>query len=172
MFRKSLILLLLIGNSFMQSNQKTESKKVPRIGVGVIIVKDNKILMGKRKNSHGEGTWSLPGGHLEFGETPQECAIRETKEETDLDIENVQAGPYTNDVFENEGKHYITLFMIAKHKTGQPKNMEPDKCESWQWFDIDKLPDNLFLPLKNLIKLHKLEDLFACCNFIFINQIK
>jgi 8-oxo-dGTP diphosphatase len=60
----------------------------PKVGVGVFIIKDKKILMGKRINSHGEGTWSLPGGHLEFFETFEDCAKREVMEETGLKISN------------------------------------------------------------------------------------
>lgn len=44
-------------------------KKIPRVGIGVFIFKNNKFLMGCRKGAHGEGTWSIPGGHLEFGES-------------------------------------------------------------------------------------------------------
>ena len=56
----------------------------PRIGVVVIIKKDNKILFGKRKGSHGEGSWSFPGGHLEFNENIEDCAVREVLEETGI----------------------------------------------------------------------------------------
>src|SRR6516225_11635838 len=91
---------------------------IVRVGVGVIILNDGKILLGTRKNAHGSGTWSPPGGHLEFGETPQECAHREVFEETGLVIKNILAGPYTNDFFEHEQKHYITLFMIGQYAGG------------------------------------------------------
>jgi 8-oxo-dGTP diphosphatase len=63
--------------------------KYPSIGVGVIIEKDQKVLLLKRGNVHGADSWSTPGGHLDYGETPEECAIRETKEETNLDIQQV-----------------------------------------------------------------------------------
>ena len=55
--------------------------KCPKVGVGVAVVKDGKVLLGKRKNAHGEGTWSFPGGHLEYKESWEDCAIRETLEE-------------------------------------------------------------------------------------------
>lgn len=125
--------------------------KIPRIGIGVLVIRDNKILLGKRLNSHGDGTWALPGGHLEFGETPQQCAVRETLEETGLQISNIQAGPWSSDIFEKEQKHYITLFMVAHAVAGEPKVLEPNKCERWNWFEITNLPNPLFLPLKNFL---------------------
>ncbi|APD08003.1 8-oxo-dGTP diphosphatase [Flavobacteriaceae bacterium UJ101] len=123
-----------------------------KIGVGVLIKKGNKVLIGKRTGSHGENTWSFPGGHLEFGETEFETATREVKEETDLNIENLQKYGYTNDFFEEENKHYITLFVKADWKSGEPKRMEPEKCSEWRWERLDNLPKPLFLPIENLLK--------------------
>ena len=65
--------------------------------------------MGKRKGSHGEGTWSVPGGHLEFGETIENCAKREVYEETGLVITDVTVAGITNDIFSEEETHYITI---------------------------------------------------------------
>ena len=81
----------------------------PRIGVGIIITRNNQVLLLKRLNVHGAGSWSTPGGHLEYGETPEECAAREVKEETNLDIFNISFKAITNDVFVTENKHYITI---------------------------------------------------------------
>ncbi|PWU23498.1 DNA mismatch repair protein MutT [Candidatus Cerribacteria bacterium 'Amazon FNV 2010 28 9'] len=123
----------------------------PKVGVGVIVIRDGKVLMGKRKNSHGDGTWNFPGGHLEGGETPQECAIREVKEETGLEIRDLRIGPYTNDIFEQEHKQYITLFIVTYSQQGEPTVMEPNKCSEWKWFSWDHLPQPLFLPTQNLL---------------------
>ena len=124
----------------------------PKVGIGVIIIKDQKILLGKRKNSHGEGAWCCPGGHLEFGETWEQCAIRETMEETGIKIKNIRFGTTTNDIFEKEQKHYITICMIADFESGEVKVMEPEKCEQWEWFEWDNLPNPLFLPTINQLK--------------------
>ncbi len=128
-------------------------KQRPKVGIGVIVKKDGKVILGKRKNAHGPGTWCFPGGHLEFNETPEQCAIREVMEETGLMIKNIRRGPYTNDIFKEEKKHYITLFIIADYASGRLKKMEPDKCEGWQWFSWDKLPKPLFPPTGNFVKL-------------------
>ncbi len=126
----------------------------PLVGVGVVVHRHGKILLGRRRASHGAGCWSLPGGHLEFGETPQACACREVLEETGLHLSVVNDGPWVNSVFEHEHKHYITIFMLANAPHGEPQRMEPDKCDGWQWFDPQALPAPLFLPLAQLIEQH------------------
>lgn len=121
-----------------------------RVGVGVILMRDNKILLGKRKGSHGEGTYSVPGGHLEFGETVGACAKREVYEETGIVLTDpLFQGGFTNDIFPEEGKHYATLFVVSKSSVGVAHNLEPEKCEGWYWYDLDELPSPLFLPLQN-----------------------
>jgi 8-oxo-dGTP diphosphatase len=129
----------------------TEEKR-PKVGVGVFIKKDGKILMQKRQGAHGEGSWGLPGGHLEFGESEIGCAERETKEELGINITNVVKGPYTNDIFESEDRHYITIFVISDYDGGEIKIMEPDKIIEFGWFDWNELPRPLFLPIINLLK--------------------
>jgi len=131
-----------------------EDKKRPRVGVGVIVIKDDKILLGKRLGSHGEGSWSFPGGHLEFGENVIDCALRELNEEVGIRVKNIRIAPYTNDFFDVENKHYITLFVIADYDSGDVERKEPDKCEGWEWFDWEELPIELFIPIKNLKKLN------------------
>jgi 8-oxo-dGTP diphosphatase len=127
-------------------------KNRPKVGVGVLIIKDSKVLLGKRKNAHGDGMWSPPGGHLEFGESFETCAKREVLEETGIEVLNMKKCGFTNDVFINENKHYVSIFMLVDKFCGEPKILEPEKCECWSWFDFDKLPENLFLPLKNFIE--------------------
>ena len=124
----------------------------PRIGVGVCVIKDGKVLLGKRINAHGQGTWAFPGGHLEFGETAAECAAREVDEETGLQIANIRRGPFTEDFFLADNKHYITIIMIADWKAGEPELREPHKCLEWAWFNLDELPEPLFPTFGNLAK--------------------
>ena len=125
----------------------------PKVGVAVIVInKENKILFHKRKNAHGDGTWSLPGGHLEFNEELEECAKRETFEESGISIKNVRFSAITNDIMASENKHYITIFMIAEHESGHPIIKEPEKCDGWVWLSWDNLPKPLFLPIENLLK--------------------
>lgn len=128
-----------------------ESKR-PKVGVGVAVIKEGKVLLGKRKNAHGEGTWSFPGGHLEYKESWEDCATRETFEETGLTIKNVRFGKVTNDIFYEEQKHYITIIMLSDYESGELQLMEPDKCYKWDWFTWESLPDSLFVSIENLLK--------------------
>lgn len=125
-------------------------EKRPRVGVGIIVTHNNKILLGKRKGSHGAGQWSLPGGHLEYRETVEQCVLRELTEETSLKAHIIHLGPWSNDVID-EDKHYITLFAFVPHFEGTPKLLEPHKCEGWQWFDLHSLPEPLFPPVRSLL---------------------
>ena len=126
--------------------------KSVRIGVGVIIIRNKEILLGLRSSKHGKDSWCFPGGHLEFGETPEECAIRETKEETGLVLSEVRRGPWVNDFFPDNGSHYITLFMRGQYNGGDPEVLEKDKCKTWQWFPFGKIPNPLFLPIQTFLK--------------------
>lgn len=127
----------------------------PKVGVGVLIIDGDKILLGKRKSAHGEGYWAPPGGHLEFGESWEACAQREVLEETGLPLADVQFYAVTNDVFHETGKHYVTIFMCASYGGEPVQNLEPEKCEGWEWFAFDHLPDKLFLSFANLMRQKK-----------------
>lgn len=125
----------------------------PKVGVATMIIEDNKLLLGKRKSELGKGTWGLPGGKLEFGEEPTDCAIRELKEETNLitSTDNLVFCGFSNTIFD-DNLHYITLIYNIISYTGELKIMEEDKCEKWEWFDLNNLPQNLFKPLENYLK--------------------
>ncbi|MBA4320552.1 MAG: DNA mismatch repair protein MutT [Flavobacterium sp.] len=120
----------------MQKNkEKKFNNKGPKVGVGVIVIKDGKILLGKRKNTHGKGAWSFPGGHLEFNESWEDCAARETMEETGIMIKNIRFGAATNDIFQIEKKHYITIFMLSDYNSGEVKTID---------LLLNKLRDEIF----------------------------
>lgn len=125
--------------------------KQVRVGIGVIVRKSGKVLVGKRKGEHGGRKWAFPGGHLEFGESFEECAIREVLEETGLKIKNIKFASITNDIFSKD-KHYITIFIVCDWKSGKPQVLEPDRNEKWEWFAWNKLPRPLFLTIENLQK--------------------
>lgn len=123
----------------------------PRVGVGVVVLKEDRVLLGKRKGAHGAETWSTVGGHLEFGETIEECAARELAEETGLTALSLRLGPWVNDVIEDD-KHYVTIFVFVDKFEGELQLLEPHKCESWHWCELGALPYPLFPPVTSLIK--------------------
>ena len=82
----------------------------------------------------------------------EHCARREVEEETGAVVSIVRRGPYTNDIFSEERKHYVTLFVVADYVSGEIEGRETDKCERWEWFDWNDLPRPLFLPIQNLLK--------------------
>ncbi|KAI1355322.1 NUDIX hydrolase domain-like protein [Xylaria sp. FL0043] len=142
----------------------------PRVGIAVILCNaKGELLMGKRKGSHGAGSWAFPGGHLEMGESFFECAERETLEETALRVKGVKTVAVTNDVFDAASKHYITIFVqcVMEDANDQPKTMEPNKCEGWYWTSWSEIRQwiehhddttpqwadkKCFLPIRNLVK--------------------
>ncbi len=127
-------------------SMKGQIEKIkPRVGVAAFVFKEGKVLLGKRKGAHGAGHWAPPGGHLEFGESVEDCAVRELAEETGLKALSVQTGAWSNDIIDGN-KHYITLFAVINQFEGEPRLLEPNKCEEWQWFSIDALPSPLFSP--------------------------
>ena len=127
-------------------------QRIRKLGLG--------CLSGKMTNSswvsdsaHGANTWSIPGGHREYGESWEECAKREVLEETGLEITNVRLLTVTNDLFENDQKHYITLWVESDWVSGKESVTEPDKLIQLAWRDFASLPSPLFDPCwKNLKK--------------------
>jgi 8-oxo-dGTP diphosphatase len=129
-----------------------EEKKEAKVGVSVLVNKGDRILLEKRQHTHGAGTWGPPSGHIDFGETPEQTAIRETQEETGVSIGELKFRVVTNDVFETEQKHYITLWFEAKYISGEPKVSAPEEESDVGWFTWDNLPQPLFLPLQHLLE--------------------
>lgn len=122
-----------------------------KVGVGVIIVRDGKVLLIRRTGSHGSGTWSVPGGHIDGGESPSETAVRETKEETNIDIDGADLVGVTNDVFEAEGKHYVTLWMRSRGTPRGEVTLNERESSDYAWFDHAHLPSPRFVPFDNLL---------------------
>ena len=133
--------------------QSTEGHQHPRIGVGALIIKDNKFLFGKRVGKHSPGRWSAPGGHLEFGESVIVCAARETQEEAGIAITNAHLAPvFTEDFYPQEGQHYLTVWVISDYKSGQVTVREPEQIIDWGWYEWDNLPKPLATFTENLLQ--------------------
>lgn len=133
----------------------------PGVGVGVMILKDNKILLGLRNPDkikpsseiQGQGTWTMPGGKVEYMERLEDAAKRELEEETSLKATELELYCISDDI--TETAHYVTVGFIANKYEGQVKTMEPETILEWQWFDLENLPENLFEPSRKCIKKYK-----------------
>jgi 8-oxo-dGTP diphosphatase len=134
--------------------------KKPGVGVGIMILKDNKVLLGKRNSDpekadsklHGENTWTMPGGKLDFQEELEEAVLRETLEETGIKIskEKLKIISVTNDRVEDA--HFVTIGFLCQDVEGEAKVMEPDEIIEWKWFDLNSLPSSIFPPSGKILK--------------------
>lgn len=114
----------------------------PGVGIGVIIENEkNEILIGKRIGNHAP-YFSIPGGHLELGESFEEAAIREIFEETGLIIINPKVISITNNLrtFKEEGKHYVSIILYTNEYKGTIEIKEKHKCENWNWYKPHNIP--------------------------------
>lgn len=131
--------------------------KTINVGCNGLIIRDNKLLLGKRKNIAGDGTYGLPGGHLELGEKLDEALIRELKEEAGIEATEVE---FNSLVDEAGDPHYLQVNFLVKKFSGEIKCMEPDKCEGWEWFDLNNLPSNIFTLHIPIIEAYKKKQIF------------
>ena len=132
---------------------KDNSDEKIKIGAGLLIIQDGKILMTRRRSSLGNGEYGTVGGHVELNEHPTEAAIREAKEELDIEIGNLHFLDCASII--KYGKHYIDISFTAEIISGKPKIMEPDKLESVDWYSLDNLPGPIFEPIKAVIDAYK-----------------
>lgn len=126
-------------------------------GIGIMLLKDNKVLLGKRNDDpekadsalHGEGTWTMPGGKLHFGESFEQGAERELEEETSIKAKKLKVISLSNDM--KEDAHFVTIGLLCEDFEGHAKVMEPDEITEWRWFNLNELPKNIFFPSKKII---------------------
>lgn len=137
-----------------------DTNKKMGAGFGVMVLKNNKVLLGHRHEDpekasslmHGEGTWTMPGGKLHFGEDLKEAALRELSEETSLKAQkdDLKVVSLTNDIVYDA--HFVTIGFLCEKFEGEPKIMEPDEITEWQWFGLNNLPKPLFPPSEKILK--------------------
>jgi len=135
-----------------QGTRVQETK--PRVGIGIMILKGNKVLLGKRKGSHGSGEYAFPGGHLEYMESYKECALREIAEECGIQVKNIRFS-YLANIKQYAPRHYVHIGLIADWESGEPQVLEPEKLESWSWYDLNDLPQPLFATIDNALEAYK-----------------
>ena len=131
---------------------RVKNKNFMKTGVGVWLFNTSgQVLLGLRISKHWFNTWSAPGGKPEIGESIRNAAVRETWEETGIFIEPYML-QYVGMTHDNFGdSFYRTVHYKVMDVCQTPIVRELDKCEKWVWFDLDKLPNNLFLSTQNLL---------------------
>jgi len=126
-------------------------------GIGIMVLKDNKVLLGKRHDDpekadsalHGEGTWTMPGGKLHFGESFEQGATRELLEETGIKAIKLKVVSLSNEIVKDA--HFVTIGLLCEEFEGSPKVMEPDEITEWKWFNLNEVPKNMFFPSKKVL---------------------
>lgn len=121
----------------------------PVVGVGVLIIKEGKALLGRRKNILGDGEFSCPGGHLEYGESLEAAARREMMEECSLEVGELKF-LYVFNKIAYPPKHIVFIVFQADWISGEPQNLEPEKCHGWDWYPVDDLPQPLVYSMRFL----------------------
>jgi 8-oxo-dGTP diphosphatase len=146
------------------------NKSRPTIGVGVLVWRDEQLLLGKRISKGHHSCWQFPGGHLENGESVLTCAHREVLEETGLKVKQLRHLGFTDKPFEIAQRSYITLLVSCVYESGEAQTLEPDKCEQWQWFDYHQLPEPLFEPINIFMLQHKNLYTLHCTSTVMPNS--
>jgi mutator protein MutT len=133
-----------------------------KVGVGIMVLKDKKVLLGKRHDDaekassdlHGEGTWTMPGGKLDFKETVKEGATRELLEETGIKVDTAKLRVISVADEIVPDNHYVTIGFLCEDFEGEVKVMEPEEITEWKWYNLDNLPEKVFPPSAKMIKAY------------------
>ena len=119
-----------------------ESEPHPRVGVGVVFVRNGKVFLARRRGALGGGTWGSAGGHLEHGETLEDCARREAREEFGVDVGNLTFLCVSNIIA--YGRHYVDVEFLGDIGGQEPVLMEPEAFDGSGWFPLSSLTVPMF----------------------------
>jgi 8-oxo-dGTP diphosphatase len=130
-----------------------DATKVTKVGVGLVLLDQGRVLLGKRISSHGVGSYAGPGGGVGYMESPKSAIIRELREECGTDI-TISEPQFLCVVHWEEYApvHYIGIGFVANLVSGNPRVVENDKIESWDWYDLSGLPQPLFGVMEHYIQ--------------------
>lgn len=123
---------------------------VVRVGVQVVLRRQDSLLLVQRARGYGKGTWCLPGGHLEPGETIAECALRELLEETTVHGESARVIVVTDPLA--EAGYHMQIGVEVSEWSGEPRVVDPSECLDVKFFEVTSLPKEIFPPTKDVLE--------------------
>jgi len=126
-----------------------ERFKIP-VGVFIMFCQGDKILLQLRQNCSFSGYWGLVGGHLDGNEQIVVAAVREAKEEINVDVRPEDLILKTI-CHSNQGKEYLQFYFECRQWSGKIENKEPGKCDCLQWYERDNIPEQTCPYLKEAL---------------------
>ena len=131
----------------------------------LILIKDDRVLLSRRFNTgYMDGHYSLPAGHVDEGETVEDCLVREVKEEIGISVKKKDI-KLVHVMHRKEADIRLDFFYTADSYTGILKNMEPEKCDDLKWFELNKLPKNILPYIKQAIEESQQQVLYSDIGF-------
>jgi 8-oxo-dGTP diphosphatase len=134
--------------------------------VYLIVRKEGKILLLRRFNTGWmDGMYTLPAGHIDGNETPQEAMSREAKEEINIDVLPEDLSVVHIMHRKSVDREYFDFFLEVKKFTGEVRNNEENKCDHCDWFPVDSLPENTLEYISTALKLAEKNEYFSSFGF-------
>ena len=115
----------------------------------MVFAREGRVFLARRRSALGDGTWGSAGGHLEFGESLEECARREAREEFAVEVGELRYLCTSNIVA--YGRHYLDVEFLGDIGEQEPRLQEPEAFEGFGWFSLKSPPEPLFLAMKYAI---------------------
>ncbi|MGR6920041.1 nucleotide triphosphate diphosphatase NUDT15 [[Actinomadura] parvosata] len=132
---------------------------VVRVGVQAIVRSGDEVLLGLRHNTFGHGTWGLPGGLIETGETLLEASARELAEETGIRALRMRLACVTDP--DARANYHMQIGLEVLEYEGQPRVLEPHRCTRWAFWPVTALPEPLFVGSHHVLARVQSGDLYA-----------
>jgi len=131
----------------------------------LLLIESDKILLSRRyQTEYMDGWYSLPAGHVDEGETVEDCLVREVREEIGVGLKKKDI-KLAHVIHRKEHDIRLDFFYICKKYQGKPKNLEPKKCDDLKWFKLDSLPDNILPYINQAIEKHLAGILYSDIGF-------
>ncbi len=126
----------------------------PTVGVGLLVVRGNKVLLGKRQPTHARGEYGGVGGHFEYQESLEGALLRELSEEAgpNLKVKNLKLLAISN-MTRYPPRHFVVVSFVAEWESGEPEANH--EVASWKWYDLNDLPSPLYSATAQDIEAYK-----------------